>query len=87
MVSKDFILLAIGLNRIMVARSYATELLGEDGFDLHFAPEGAKLRCRCGPARIEQLSTGQLHLMGSNPHPNAEKDQSERIGLFLAVSN
>ena len=35
---------------------------GRDGFALHFAPEGAKLRCRCGPARIEQLSTGTLRM-------------------------
>ena len=61
--------------------------VGEDGFDLHFAPEGAKLWCRCGPACIEQLSTGQLHLMGSNPPPfphQTKKPSPLGLGFGLA---
>ena len=58
----------------------------------------SQICCHCafgtmyGVAAVEtggkQGSPGALHLNFSNPSPpKAEKDQSERIGLFLAVLN
>ena len=59
-------------------------MAGEDGFDLHFAPKGAKLRFGSVEPSPAALIRAAFNL--SNPpskYPNAQKDQSKRIGLFV----